>query len=80
MAIGLSIFLLMAGNGLVLFLSKYAWAKFILFANLNLGQYFNGATPTIEGMTLAFSVTVLVTYFVVFIVAAFWSFTKRDIA
>lgn len=80
MAIGLSIFLLMAGNGLVLFLSKYTWAKFILFANLNLGQYFNGGTPLIEGMTLAFSITVLVAYFVVFIVASFWSFTKRDIA
>ncbi|MFC4355581.1 ABC transporter permease [Chryseomicrobium palamuruense] len=80
MAIGLSIFLLMAGGAIVGFLSRYEWAKFILFANTNLAQYFNGNTPMIEGMTLVFSVTVLIVYLVIFIAVAFGTFQKRDVA
>ncbi|AQU80711.1 MULTISPECIES: ABC transporter permease [Planococcus] len=80
MAIGLAIFLMMAGNAIVAFLSQYGWSKYILFANTNLKQYMDGAEPLIEGMTLTFSIVVLLVYFAVFIGAAWTAFTKRDIA
>lgn len=80
MAIGLAIFLMMAGNAIVAFLSQYGWSKYILFANTNLQQYMGGAEPLIEGMTLTFSIVVLLAYFALFIGAAWTAFTKRDIA
>lgn len=80
MAIGLAIFLMMAGNAIVAFLSQYEWSKYILFANTNLNQYMNGMEPMIPGMSLTFSIVVLVVYFVIFIGAAWIAFTKRDVA
>ena len=80
MAIGLAIFLMMAGNTIVAFLSQYEWSKYILFANTNLNQYTNGMEPMIPGMSLTFSIVVLVVYFVIFMGAAWAAFTKRDVA
>lgn len=80
MAVGLAIFLMMAGNAIVAVVSKYEWAKYILFANTNLEQYTNGMGPAIPGMSMTFSIIVLVVYFVIFIVAAWTAFTKRDVA
>lgn len=80
MAIGLAIFLMMAGNAIVAFLSQYEWSKYILFANTNLEQYTNGMAPTIPGMSMTFSIIVLVVYFVLFLAAAWTAFTKRDVA
>ncbi|MFA1642077.1 ABC transporter permease [Chryseomicrobium imtechense] len=80
MAIGISLFLLLSNGALMLFLSRFDWAKFVLFANTDLGQYVEGGTPLIDGMTLGFSVTMLVIYLVVFLAASFVTFTKRDVA
>ncbi|MFD1031625.1 ABC transporter permease [Metaplanococcus flavidus] len=80
MAIGLAIFLMMAGNTIVVFLSEYEWSKYILFANTNLNQYTNGMEPMIPGMSLTFSIVVLVVYFVIFMAAAWTAFTRRDVA
>lgn len=80
MAIGLAIFLMMAGNAIVAFLSQYEWSKYILFANTNLAQYTNGMEPVIPGMSMTFSIIVLLVYFVIFIAAAWAAFTKRDVA
>lgn len=80
MAIGLAIFLMMAGNAIVAFTARYDWAKYILFANTNLKQYMDGSTPVIEGMTLSFSIIVLLIYLTVFLVASWLVFTKRDVA
>ncbi len=80
MAIGLSIFLMLAGNTIVGIVSQYSWSKYILFANTNLRQYVDGAEPMVDGMTLTFSLTMLAIYFVVFLGAAWATFTKRDIA
>ncbi len=80
LAIGLAIFLMMAGNQIVLFFSDRDWAKYILFANTDLSQYTAGSSPMIEGMTLGFSITVLVVYYVLFMAVA-WAFFKiRDVA
>jgi ABC-2 type transport system permease protein len=80
LAIGLSLFLLFTGSNFTAILSlKYSWAKYILFANTNLSQYFEG-TPMVEGMTMTFSVIMLLIYFAVFQFLAFYVFKKRDVA
>lgn len=80
MAIGLAIFLMMAGNAIALFLSQYEWSKFILFANTDLSQYTNGMEPLIPGTSMMFSIVVLLVYFAIFMGAAWAAFTKRDVA
>ncbi|MGE8206134.1 ABC transporter permease [Heyndrickxia sp. NPDC080065] len=80
LAIGISIFLLlMGGNITALIAVKYDWAKYILFANTDLTKYFDGI-PVVEGMTLGFSIIMLLIYFIIFIALAFGVFTKRDVA
>ena len=80
LAIGLSLFLMFTGAQFTQLISlKFSWAKYILFANTNLMQYFEG-TPMVEGMTLAFSVTMIIIYFLIFQFLAFFIFKKRDVA
>jgi ABC-2 type transport system permease protein len=82
MAIGLSVFLLFAGNIIITALigfKKENIAKYILFANTDLTQYTSGS-PLINGMTMQFSITVLIVYFVAFNLISFLGFTKRDVA
>ncbi|WP_075980036.1 ABC transporter permease [Bacillus massilinigeriensis] len=80
LAIGLSIFLMFTGGQLTsLLASKFEWAKYILFANTDLMQYFEGM-PMVEGMTLTFSIIMLVIYFILFQFLAHYVFKKRDVA
>ncbi|MGV3465973.1 MAG: ABC transporter permease [Heyndrickxia sp.] len=80
LAIGISIFLLVMGANVTALLSmKFEWAKYILFANTNLMQYVDGV-PMVKGMTLGFSITMLLIYFIIFHILAFGVFTKRDVA
>ena len=81
LAIGISLFLLfMGGNATQLLAIKFDWAKYSLFANTDLTQY-TGFTPTmVEGMTMGFSITMLIIYFVIFHLLAFIVFNKRDVA
>jgi ABC-2 type transport system permease protein len=78
MAIGIGVFLLTIGNVITVLLSRYNWSKYILFANTDLNQYINGK-PIVEGMTMTFSIIVLIVYFVGFNVISYVGFTKRDI-
>lgn len=79
LAIGISIFLLLSGSTVTALLAaKFDWAKFLLFANVDLNQYFE-TVPMVEGMTLTFSVIMLLVYFVIFHVISFLAFVKRDI-
>ncbi|WP_067727716.1 ABC transporter permease [Oceanobacillus damuensis] len=80
LAIGTAIFFMMVGNQIVFFFMERSWAKYILFANTDLSLYFNGNTPWIEGMTLGFSITVLLIYYVLFLMLSWIFFTKRDVA
>lgn len=80
MAIGFAIFLMFAGNLVLPFIAKYDWAKYVLFANTDLSQYRDGAMQLLDGMSLPFSIIVLVTYYILFLVATWLSFTKRDVA
>lgn len=80
LAIGLSVFLMFTGGQITnLIAMKFSWAKYILFANTDLMQYFEGS-PLINGMSLSFSFSVLTIYFLVFHFLAFYIFNKRDVA
>jgi ABC-2 type transport system permease protein len=79
MAIGFSIFALFAGHMLLEVLQRFGWSKYLLFANTDLSQYLSGA-PFQEGMTLTFSIMVLIVYFVIFNFVSWFVFTKRDVA
>jgi len=78
MAIGIGVFLLTMGNIITMLLTKYSWSKYILFANTNLNQYIDGE-PLVKGMTMTFSIIVLIVYFIIFNVISYFGFTKRDI-
>ena len=80
LAIGLSLFLLFTGGQFTALLAmKFDWAKYVLFANTDLMQYFEG-TPLVEGMTIPFSIIMLVLYFALFQFLTFYVFKKRDVA
>lgn len=80
-AIGLSMFILFAGNIFTMLFSpeKYSWAKYILFVNMDLSQYMNGGIGP-AGMTLAFSSSVLSIYVLLFLIISWIVFEKRDVA
>lgn len=78
LAVGLGIFLMLSGNIIVVQFREHAWAKYILFAHTDLQQYEAGY-PLFEDMTLGFSITVLIVYFIIFIALAWGVFTKRDV-
>ncbi|MBZ9608779.1 ABC transporter permease [Clostridium estertheticum] len=78
MAIGIGVFLLTVGNTVTMLLTRFNWSKYILFANTNLNQYIDGQ-PLVKGMTMNFSITVLIAYFIIFNVIAYAAFIKRDI-
>jgi ABC-2 type transport system permease protein len=80
LAIGLAIFLMFMGAQVTFIIAqKFDWAKYILFANIDLTQYIDGV-PMVKGMTMSFSIMMLVIYFVVFNALSWIIFRKRDIA
>ncbi len=79
MAIGFSIFALFAGFISLELVHRYAWSKYVLFANIDLTQHLSGR-PFHDGMTMTFSVTVLAVYYIIFSLVAWLMFTKRDVA
>lgn len=79
MAIAFSLCFLIVGGNMAAFFAYFNWGKYILFANINLRPYFEG-TPLRPDMTLGFSITVLLVYFVVFHIVSWLTFTKRDVA
>ncbi|WP_342389300.1 ABC transporter permease [Salinicoccus bachuensis] len=80
LAIGLSMFLMFVGTTVAQAMAQYAWSKYILFANTDLSVYFTPYGPIREEMTVGFSVGVTAVYMVIFIIAAWAVFTKRDVA
>lgn len=80
LAIGMAFILQLVGSGVTqLLAAKYSWAKYSLFANTSLSMYTEGS-PLIDGMTLSFSLTVLLVYYLLFLAVTWTGFTKRDIA
>jgi ABC-2 type transport system permease protein len=80
MAIGITIGALFAGSIIIGALKRFDWSKYLLFANTNLTNYLTGHQPFQEGMTLSFSIGVLIVYFLVFNMISWLFFTRRDVA
>lgn len=79
LAIGIGIFLLFIGTLIAQLLARFTWSKYILFQNTDLSVYLKG-NPPVKGMTMTFSVIVLIVYFAIFMVTSFIVFDKRDVA
>jgi ABC-2 type transport system permease protein len=79
LAISTSIVFLLLGTSLTQLLTQYSWAKYILFANTDLTQHIEGR-PFFAGMTMSFSLIVLLVYFVIFNTLSWGIFKKRDVA
>lgn len=77
-AIGVSIFLYFTGNLIVVFLAKYSFAKYVLFAHTNLTDHVTGKL-FFPDTTMVFSVGIIIAYAVIFLVLSFLSFIKRDV-
>ncbi|UJF34239.1 ABC transporter permease [Paenibacillus hexagrammi] len=79
LAIGISIFIMFAGQVISMLLLRYSWGKYFLFANTDLTPYLDGK-PLADGMSLGFSISVLLFYFLLFNVLSWEIFRRRDIA
>ena len=80
LAIGLSLFILFTQGifGMIFNPERYAWAKYILFTNMDLSQYMYG--DGLGGMSLGFSLIILAVYYVIFMGISWYVFSKRDVA
>lgn len=78
MAIGISMFLYFTGGLIVTFLADYSFAKYILFAHTNLTSYEFGY-GILSGITMPFSVMIIIIYGILFLALSFLSFIKRDV-
>ena len=55
------------------------WIKYFVTPNWNLTEYFWGGIPTFEGITLPFSIAIIVTYMVIMLAPTFIVFQKKNI-
>lgn len=78
LAVSLALGIMFMGTMVTAFLSKYAFTKFIWFAN-DLTQFANGGMPIIEGITFNFALIVNIVYAIIFLAISFIYFTRRDV-
>lgn len=58
---------------------KLNWIKYFVTPNWNLTEYFWGGIPPFEGITLPFSIAIIVIYMVIMLVPTFIIFQKKNI-
>ena len=58
---------------------KLNWIKYFVTPNWNLTEYFWGGIPTFEGITLPFSIAIIVIYMVIMLVPTIIIFQKKNI-
>ncbi len=78
-SIGIVLSTLIGGSLLSTFLEDWKLPRYFYTANLKLTDYLSGSLNPIEGMNMAFSLTVLSAWILLSIVVSFGYFTKRDI-
>ncbi|UNL86651.1 ABC transporter permease [Priestia koreensis] len=54
--------------------------KYLLFSNVDLSQYFRGSQPLFDGMTLPFSIFIIVGHMIFFLALSWYFFVKRDVS
>ncbi|MCR2803815.1 ABC transporter permease [Paenibacillus soyae] len=77
--VGIAMFSVMVGGLFTLLLTRYSFIKFVLFPNVDLSVYDGGGSMP-HGMTLGFSATVIGAYVLLFLIASFVTFRKRDVS
>jgi ABC-2 type transport system permease protein len=80
-AAGMGVMLAALISGAILsnMVSSWESAKYFFMVNLKLTNYMNGNPPPIEGMTLSFSMLVLLVWWAIGLFVAFFVFTKKDV-
>lgn len=79
LAVGLSLFLMVAGNSMIEATAKVEWLKYLPFANSDISLYIFSLPPRPD-MTLGFSISVLLVYMVILAMISWTLFTKRDVS
>ncbi|BES64990.1 ABC transporter permease [Gottschalkiaceae bacterium SANA] len=78
-AIGIIMATLIGGQFLQYFLSEWPIVKYFFVSNLDLSKYMTGSYQPIEGMSLAFSIGVLLSWAAVSLLISFIVFIREDI-
>jgi len=76
---GIMIALLISGTILSNMVSSWESAKYLFMVNLELTDYLKGDSPPIDGMSLPFSMTVLLIWGIAALIIAFAHFTRKDV-
>ncbi|WP_409343578.1 ABC transporter permease subunit [Paenibacillus sp. MBLB4367] len=76
---GIMLACLIAGTILKTMVASWESAKFLFMVNLELIDYLQDAAPPIEGMSLGFSLLVLLIWGAAALAVSFVSFTRRDV-
>jgi ABC-2 type transport system permease protein len=76
---GIMLACLIAGTILNSMVASWESAKYLFMVNLQLINYLEDAAPPIEGMSLSFSMLVLLVWGAAALVISFISFTRRDV-
>lgn len=76
---GVMLAALISGAILSNMVSSWQSAKYLFMVNLRLTDYLAGQAPPIQGMTLSFSILVLLVWWAAAILIAFIVFTKKDV-
>ena len=76
---GIMLAALVSGSILSTMVSSWESAKYLFMVNLNLTGYLSGIAPPIEGMTLLFSISVLVVWWLLALFISFFVFTRQDV-
>lgn len=78
-AVSISMLLYFTGTTMTQFFAmKFSWIKYSIFANYDLSAYLDGRPP-VSGMTLFFSLSIIVAYLLAFLIISYITFTRRDI-
>jgi ABC-2 type transport system permease protein len=80
LSIGISLAVMFLSGAVLAIFGRYHWIKYYLFANTDLSVYMNGGIPLVPGMTLGFSIVVLLVYFLIFNLLSWTLFMRRDVA
>jgi ABC-2 type transport system permease protein len=80
-AAGMGVMLAALISGAILsnMVSSWTSAKYLFMVNLRLTDYMNGTAPPIEGMTLSFSLLVLLVWWAAALLVSFWVFNRKDV-
>ena len=80
LAIGAGVFCMMGGSTLiqVLAMLNQDWARYLIFANTNLADIYNGAS-LFPQHSLIFAIVVIAVHMIIFLLTAWDGFTKREV-